>query len=263
MSLQPVGAGEVPAETARVARAAFPKGSLAIRIRDELGVLFTDEQFAGLFPARGKPAWSPGRLALVSVLQFVEGLPDRQAADAVRARVDWKYALNLELTDPGFDHSVLSEFRDRLVAAGGGRELFDRVLGAARDAGLLRSGGRSRTDATHVPTSIRSLKRLEFVIETVRSALNALAAAAPEWLSTRALPDWFDAETCEPDIPNLLTDVTTTVSTAADDRMIPVVHARLAEQELLPGEHWADGGSSTPLLCLLLPASTASPCTAP
>lgn len=138
--------GEVPAETVRVAKAAFPKGSLAIRIRDELGVLFTDEQFADLFPSRGKPAWSPGRLALVLVLQFAEGLPDRQAAQAVRGRVDWKYALNMELTDAGFDYSVLGEFRGRLVAAEAGQQIFGRVLGAARAAGLLRSGGRARTD---------------------------------------------------------------------------------------------------------------------
>lgn len=93
MSMRPKQPGEVPAETARVAKAAFPKGSLAIRLRDELGTLFTDEQFAGLFPSRGRSAWSPGRLALVSVLQFAESLPDRQAAQAARARIDWKYAL--------------------------------------------------------------------------------------------------------------------------------------------------------------------------
>jgi transposase len=102
--------GEVPAGTVRVARRAFPKGSLAIRVRDELGVLFRDQDFAAVFPGRGKPAWSPGRSALVVVLQFVEGLTDRQAAEAVRARIDWKYALGLELEDPGFDYSVLSEF---------------------------------------------------------------------------------------------------------------------------------------------------------
>src|SRR5215203_3418217 len=93
----------------RRARAAFPKGCLAMRARDALGPLFTDEQFAALFPARGRPAWSPARLALVLVLQFVEGLTDRQAADAVRARLDWKYALGLDLSDPGFDASVLTE----------------------------------------------------------------------------------------------------------------------------------------------------------
>lgn len=92
MSMRPEVPGEIPVETVRVARAAFPKGSLAIRVRDELGVLFRDEEFVDLFPSRGKPAWSPGRLALVLVLQFVEGLTDRQAAEAVRARIDFKYA---------------------------------------------------------------------------------------------------------------------------------------------------------------------------
>ncbi len=118
MSLRPSGFGEVPVETARVARAAFAKGCLAIRIRDELGVLFCDEQFADLFAVRGRPAVSPWRLALVSVLQFTEALSDRQAAEAVRSRIDWKYMLGLELTDKGFDASVLCEFRDRLAVAG-------------------------------------------------------------------------------------------------------------------------------------------------
>lgn len=107
---------EIPAEIARIAQAASPKGCLEIKLRDELGVMYTDEQFSDLFPERGQPAESPARLALVTVLQFVEGLPDRQAADAVRGRIDWKYALGLELSDPGFDYLVLSEFRSRLLA---------------------------------------------------------------------------------------------------------------------------------------------------
>ncbi|MCG6499377.1 transposase, partial [Kitasatospora sp. A2-31] len=163
MSMRADGPGEVPVETVRVARAAFPKGSLAIRIRDELGVLFTDDQFADLFAVRGKPAWSPGRLALVLVLQFVEGLTDRQAAEAVRARIDFKYALGLELGDPGFDFSVLSEFRDRLVEADAGRRVLDAVLVAARDKGLLKTAGRARTDSTHVLSAARELCFLELV----------------------------------------------------------------------------------------------------
>lgn len=131
MSMQPREPGEIPVETVRVARAAFPKGSLAIRVRDELGVLFADEQFADLFPVRGEPAWSPGRLVMVLVLRFVEGLTDRQAAEAVRARIDWKFALELELADPGFDFSVLSEFRDRLVGGDAGRTVLDAILVAA------------------------------------------------------------------------------------------------------------------------------------
>jgi transposase len=190
MSMRPGGDGEIPAETARVARAAFPKGSLAIRVRDELGPLFRDEEFADLFPVRGKPAWSPGRLALVSVLQFVEGLTDRQAAEAVRARIDWKYALGMELVDPGFDFSVLSEFRDRLAEADAGRRVLDGILAAAGEKGLLKTG-RARTDSTHVLSAARDLSWLEMVAETLRAALNSLAQAAPEWLSQVAEPDWF------------------------------------------------------------------------
>ncbi|MEU0215180.1 IS1182 family transposase [Streptomyces sp. NPDC006265] len=177
--------------TVRVARAAFRKGSLAIRVRDELGSLFTDEEFANLFPVRGKPAWSPGRLALVLVLQFVEGLTDRQAAEAVRARIDFKYALGLELDDPGFDFSVLSEFRDRLVEADAGRQMLDGILVAAREKNLLVTGGKARTDSTHVQSAARELNWLEMVAETLRSALNAAAVTAPDWLRETADPDWF------------------------------------------------------------------------
>ncbi|MFH9424200.1 IS1182 family transposase [Streptomyces sp. NPDC017529] len=351
MSMQPSGPGEIPAETVRVARAAFPKGSLAIRVRDELGVLFADAQFADLFPARGKPAWSPGRLALVLVLQFVEGLTDRQAAEAVRARIDFTYALGLELDDPGFDFSVLSEFRDRLIEAEAGRRVLDGILAAAREKRLLKSAGRARTDSTHVLSAARELCWLEKVAETLRSALNALAKAAPGWLVDIAEPDWFKhystraedsrfpqartkrdevglrigrdgtrlleavlspaapealrdlpeievlrqmwvqdfhlvdgevmrrgpkdrppgamrlvtpydieargsvkrdtlwhgykvhlTETCEPDAPNLITNVVTTAATVSDDRMAAVVHAGLTERGLLPREHWVDTG---------------------
>ena len=102
---------DVPEETVRIARAAFPKGNLYLKMRDELGIFYKDADFVDLFPARGQPAYSPWRLALVTVMQFVEGLFDRQAAEAVRSRIDWKYALSLELEDSGFDFSILSEFR--------------------------------------------------------------------------------------------------------------------------------------------------------
>jgi transposase len=122
MSVQPRSWPEVPEQTAAVARAAFPKGTLAMRVRDELPGLFADEQFASAFGVRGKPGISPGQLALVTVLQFAENLTDRQAADAVRGRIDWKYALSLELTDPGFDHTVLTGFRQRLIDPRAGGE---------------------------------------------------------------------------------------------------------------------------------------------
>ena len=145
MSLPPPVPFSVPEETGRVARAAFPKGTLCLRIGDQLGPLYRDAQFADLFPARGQPAASPARLALASVLQYVEGLSDRQAADAVRGRIDWKYALGLELTDPGFDHTVLSEFRSRLVNGRAQRQLLDTLLERIRGLGLIRQRGRQLT----------------------------------------------------------------------------------------------------------------------
>jgi transposase len=191
MSLRPNGFTEIPGETARVAKAAFPKGCLAMRVRDALGAPFTDEQFTELFAARGRPAWSPARLALVLVLQFVEGLTDRQAADAVRARLDWKYALGLELTDTGFDASVLTEFRARLLADGQAGRLLELMLTRLREQGLLRAGGRQRTDATRVHMAVRDLHRLEQVIETLRAALEALAVVAPAWLGGLLPPEWI------------------------------------------------------------------------
>lgn len=352
--MQPEGPGEIPAETVRVARAAFPKGSLAIRVRDELGVLFRDEQFADLFPTRGKPAWSPGRLALVLVLQFVEGHTDRQAAEAVRARIDFKYALGLDLCDPGFDFSVLSEFRDRLIGADAGRRVLDGILTASREKGLLKTAGRARTDSTHVESSARALNWLEMVTETLRSALNALAEVAPDRVTKVSDPEWFRhyatraedsrfplarakrdeagqrigadglrlltavfaseasrglaglpeveilrqvwvqhfhlvegkvrrrdpkdrppgalrlvtpydiearacgkrdilwdgykvhlTETCEPDSPNLITNVATTMATVADSQMVGAIHNDLARRNCLPSEHWVDAGYAT------------------
>jgi transposase len=191
MSLQPEPAGPVPDETARVARAAFPKGNGYLQMRDVLGVIYDDASFRALFAVRGRPAERPWRLALVTVMQFAEGLSDRQAAEAVRARIDWKYALGLELTDPGFDFSVLCEFRARLLDGAAERHLLDALLTACTARGLLRARGRQRTDSTHVLGALRVLSRLELVAETLRAALNAVAVAAPDWLRTVAPPEWF------------------------------------------------------------------------
>src|ERR671938_556951 len=133
MSLPPQTGYQIPEETQRVARAAFPKGTLCLRIADALGAIYHDGQFAALFPTRGQPAEAPARLALATILQFVEGLSDRRAAEAVRGRIDWKYALGLELTDTGFDASVLSEFRARLVADDAAERLLQRLLARLRE----------------------------------------------------------------------------------------------------------------------------------
>lgn len=192
MSLQLGASGPVPEETARVARAAFPKGNVVMQMRDVLGVIYADADFAALFPARGRPAEAPWRLALVTVMQFREGLSDRQAAEAVRGRIDWKYALGLELTDPGFDFTVLCEFRARLVAGSQEHLLLDKLLDACRARGLLAARGRQRTDATHVLGAVRVLSRLELVAETLRAALEAIAATAPGWAQTHLPAAWTE-----------------------------------------------------------------------
>ncbi|HVB21552.1 MAG TPA: IS1182 family transposase [Ktedonobacteraceae bacterium] len=356
MSLKPQEVGPIPEATARVAHAAFPKGNAIMRLRDALGPIYTDEQFRPLFPHDGQPALSPGFLALVTVLQFAEGLSDRQAADAVRARIDWKYGLALELDDPGFDASVLSEYRSRLSAGGAEMLLFESLLSLLREQGLLKARGKQRTDSTHVLAAIVMLNRLECVGETVRHALNVLATVVPDWLNERVPAVWFEryarrfeeyrlptkkeeryalaeqigadgrhlldmidaetewvwlrevpaiqilrrvwiqqfyasppadsvrwrvaedlppapqlmsspydpdarwskkretswvgykvhlTETCDDDLPHLVTNVETTAATTGDQSMTDVIHTHLAEHDLLPGEHIVDMGSMT------------------
>ncbi len=192
MSLHPEPIGEIPGETARVARAAFPKGTLVTRLRDEFSVIYQDEDFGGLYPDQGQPALTPWRLALVTVFQFLENLSDRQAADAVRARIDWKYALGLELTDPGFHFSVLTEFRARLVAGNAEHLLLDRMLERFKTRGLVKARGKQRTDSTHVLAAVHDLHLLELVGETLRATLDDLAAIVPDWLRAVAPPAWFE-----------------------------------------------------------------------
>ena len=190
--LRPEDPPTVPDETRRVAHAAFPKGTLCLRIADALGPVYQDCQFTALFPRRGQPAEAPGRLALAVVLQFMENLSDREAADAVRGRIDWKYALGLALTDPGFDHTVLSEFRTRLVASDAGLLLLDTLLQRLQEQDLVKARGRQRTDSTHVLAAVRTLNRLERVGETMRATLNELATVAPDWLQAMAPASWYE-----------------------------------------------------------------------
>ena len=218
MSLPPQSLGRVPKQTVRVAHLAFPKGNLYLQWRDELGVIYRDEDFAALYPLRdplrGQPALPPWRLALVTVLQFVENLSDRQAAEAVRSRIDWKYLLGLELTDCGFDHSVLCEFRDRLVEGEAQTVLLDRLLEHLllehlKGKKLLKAHRRQRTDvsaptsahrrqrtdSTHVLASIRVMNRLELITETLRAALNELATVDSDWLREFAPSTWYQRYT--------------------------------------------------------------------
>ena len=158
-----------------------------MRIRDELGEVYADARFAAAFGVRGRPGISPGQLMMASVLQFSENLTGRQAAEAVRDRITWKYALGLGLEDPGFDASVLSEFRSRLVAGDLASLALDAPLERLAGLGLVRADGRQRTDSTHVLGAIREMNRLELAGETLRAAL---AVAAPGWLAGMIGPSW-------------------------------------------------------------------------
>ena len=164
---------------------------LAVAVRDRLGQWMADELFAAAFGVRGRPGWPPSQLAVVTVLQMAEGLTDRQAAEAVRTRLDWQYALGLGLADAGFDHSVLSEFRGRVTGHGLEEAALDALLAKLAAEGLVRAGGKQRTDSTHVIAAVRALHTTELAGESVRAALEALAAACPDWLAARfCLPDW-------------------------------------------------------------------------
>ena len=354
MSLQPQTIPEIPEQTARIARAAFRKGNLVMQMRDAFGTFFHDEQFQELFPKRGQPAEAPWRLALVTIFQFLEDQSDRQAADAVRSRLDWKYALSLELEDPGFDFSVLSQFRQRLIEGKAEEKLLNVLLSAFKERGFLKAGGRQRTDSTHILAAVRTLNRLEKVGQTMAAALESLAIVAPHWLVSVTPVEWFarygrrvenfrlprsekdreawavqvgqdgffllavidtataqevfflkdvpaiatlrqvlaeqydtsspgpprfkgskelpaaaeqlaspydtDArfatkreiswvgykvhltETCDSDTPHLVVHVETTAATVPDENMLEVLHPKLAEKGMLPGEHLVDMG---------------------
>jgi transposase len=351
MSLRRQMINPVPEETVRVVQAAFPKGNIYKTMRDELGTFYQDEDFAELYPAVGQPAEAPWRLALVTVMQYAENLTDRQAAEAVRSRIDWKYALGLELTDAGFHFSILSDFRTRLIKGEAEQVLLESMLSVFKERGWLKAGQRQRTDATHVIGHIRDLTRIEMVGETLRQSLNTLATVMPDWLQARVPEEWYErygkvfdeyrmpkdadellslaeqigqdgaqllkwiegeveldwlpklpaivtlrqvweqqyeqqseavhwrkkddlpapadtistpydpevrfsrkreltwtgykthmTETCEPDLPHLITHVETTVSTLPDGNVVDTIHTDLAKQNLLPGQHVVDAG---------------------
>lgn len=182
----------IPEETARIAQAAFLKRNPSMRRCDTLGPIFTNPDFVDLFPAEGAPAMAPARPALITVMQFAENLADRQAADAVRARIDWKYALALELTDLGFDASVLCDLRTRLIAGGAEQRLVEQMLVLFKQQGLVKGKGRQRTDATHALAAIHVFNRRECSGETLRHALDSLASHAPDWLRSWVPAIWFE-----------------------------------------------------------------------
>jgi len=181
----------IPTDTMRVAKEALPPGNPCLALRDNLGTLFDDTLFAPLFPNRGQPAAAPWRLALVTILQFAERLSDRDAAEAVRSRIDWKYLLGLELSDPGFDYSILSRFRDRLIEGRAEMSLLQCLLDRCKSARLLRARSDMRTDSTHIVASIRNMNRGELVGETLRATLNVLSTVDPKWVAANVDASWY------------------------------------------------------------------------
>ena len=233
MSLKVNPISQIPEDTARIAKAAFRTGNRYILLRDTFGDLFSSKDFKDLFHAEGRPAVDPARLALITVLQFAETLSDERMADAVRSRIDFKYLLALPLDDSGFDASVLSEFRTRLVEGQAEMLLFEKLLEHFRAHRLLRARGKQRTDSTHVLSAVHALNRITCVRQTFRHALNVLATVDPEWLLNCAKPEWVKRYAKRSDL---------------DHEVVP---AKQAEREALERAVAADG--------LLLLTSVLSP----
>ncbi|MER5914501.1 IS1182 family transposase [Streptomyces sp. NPDC001982] len=191
--MEPLPWPEPAPEVVRAVRAKYHgrEVPLPVAVRDLFGELFADAEFAEAFAATGPRGWSPGRLALVTVFQRAENLTDRQAAEAVRDRLTWAYALGLGLDDTGFDHTVLAEFRSRVVAHHLEEKVLDLLLARLMQLGLVAAGGKQRTDSTQVVAAVRDLNRLELVGESVRALVEALSAAAPDWLAQVIdVPGW-------------------------------------------------------------------------
>lgn len=184
MSMQPRPWPEPAEEVTRAVLTMYAgrRAPLPVVVRDELGELFADAEFADAFADRGPRGWSPGRLVLITVLQAAENLTDRQAAEAVRDRISWKYALGLGLADDGFDFSVLSELRSRLVANSLESRVLDLLVARLVELGLLKARGKQRTDSSHVLAAVRQLNQVELVGESVRACVEALAATDPDWV---------------------------------------------------------------------------------
>ena len=259
--LRPMPLEPVPPETARVARAAFPKGHRYRRLAAELDPRLTDARFTTRFPASGQPALAPGRLGLGTIRPCAAGLSDRQAADTGRRRIDWTDVRRLERADPGFDASVLSEFRTRLIAGAAEDLLFDPLLPWCHNRQCIQARGRPRPDSTPVLAAGRALHRMEGVGETMRHALHTLAVVAPEWWRAVSPPAWRDRYTRRAEDDRLPTTqaaraaLTRTSGNAGRRLLAAVAHPdappwrREVPAVALLRRGWSqhDGGDGTPL----------------
>lgn len=182
MGLYPQDRSEIPEDTAQIGRKLLGEQNPYRVVGDQLSDWVVDAEFQDLYTSTGGPAISPVVLSLVLVFQMLEHLPDRQAAEAVRVRIDWKYALHLPLADEGFAYTNLSHFRARLLAGGAEYRVFDRLVERLERLGFLRRRGPQRTDSTHILGAVAKLSRLELVWETFRVALAALQRHEAGWV---------------------------------------------------------------------------------
>lgn len=193
MCMKPRVADEIPADTQQLGRALLKPDNVMRIIGERLSDFIHDDDFADLYPPEGRPALWPGVLALVTVLQWAEAVSDRQAAYLVVTRLDWKYVLHLPLNYPGFDYSVLSEFRQRLLAQHAEQRVFEKLLVQLKTLGLVRGRGVQRTDSMAVLSAVTRLTRLELIYETLRLALMTMKRTDATWFQ-RMIPQRFVEE---------------------------------------------------------------------
>jgi transposase len=179
MSRSPTPINDGPELTAQVARAAFPHGNRYMQMREILGTRYADGHFAALSPTVGQPAEAPWRLARVTSRPCAENLTDRQAAEAVRGRIDWPYAFGWERTAAGVAVSALSEGRRRLIAGAAEEPVLTPLLAPVGERGRLKARGTQRPDSPPIVAAVRALNRLEIVGETLHHTLNVRAQRVP------------------------------------------------------------------------------------
>ncbi len=182
----------IPTGTAQAALTAFGKGNFYLGVGDRAGSLFDGVDLAALDRSGASPVASLMRLALATVFQFVEELPDYQAAEAARTRTDWKYALHLPMNHPGLSPQSLCDFRQELLSDGAAEQSFQSLLDRLAGVGLLQDEGDQPVGAAGVLSAVCALGRLEALSRVMRLALEGIAARRPEWLRAHALPHWYD-----------------------------------------------------------------------
>ena len=187
MSLKETFPEEIPPKTREIVEGMLPDDSICRLLGEKGGDILDQVPLAAMYSYTGRGGINPVLLCFVLILQYMEKLPDRSAAEMARMRMDWKYALRQELDWQGFDYSSLCNFRKRLHAHGKEYLIFEQVLTYLRESGYIKSK-RQRTDATHVLAAVERLSRLELVWETLRLALGALINADAKWVIAQLPP---------------------------------------------------------------------------